>query len=68
MTFGGVRYNRTIEKVTVSMFLCNSHADACDIMSAMSSFRAFGKIAQSYIVCTGTHPLEAHINVAAGFD
>ena len=41
---GGVRYNRTIEKVTVLTTLCSSHAAACVIMSAMSSCAALGNI------------------------
>ena len=41
---GGVRYNRTIEKLTVLTTLWSSHAAACVIMSAMSSCAALGNI------------------------
>ena len=39
-----LRYSLTIEKLTVGMSPRNSHAEACVIMSAWSSYRAFGNI------------------------
>src|ERR1039458_7284166 len=43
-TLGAARYSRTVEKVTVGMSASKSQAEACDIMSAMSSCAALGNM------------------------
>jgi hypothetical protein len=43
-TLGAARYSRTVEKVTVGMSASNSQAEACDIISAMSSCAALGNM------------------------
>ena len=41
----------------MSMSLCNSYADACDIMSAMSSCAALGNM----VICSTDSPLPVEI-------
>jgi hypothetical protein len=44
-----VPYSRTVEKLTVMTSRFKSQAEACDIMSAMSSFLALGNMHGLYV-------------------